>query len=69
MQGNNNTTHVEAIEQKELAQIIIKTRNQIKEKTDNRISFAHFKLAENGRPEEELTDDGLIKRYSKTGAN
>ena len=42
--------------------MINKTRNRIKRKTDNGISFAHYTLAENGRPQEELTDGVLIKR-------
>ena len=60
--NNNNTTEQEVMKQTSLEFIISKTEKNIKEKFNNRISFAHFKPAKNGRLKEELTDDGLIKR-------
>ena len=53
MQSNNNKTNEEATKQIELEDTITKTKRRIKEKNDNEISFAHFKLAKNGRPEED----------------
>ena len=48
--------------QEQLKQDIRKITRRAKDKHDNRISFAHFKPTKDGRPQEELTDDGLIKR-------
>ena len=62
IQGTNNRTSTEVSEEKEVKQIINKNRNRIKEKTDNRISFAHYAQGKNGIPQEKWTDDGLIKR-------
>ena len=49
IKSNNNKTEQEATEQIELEYIISKTNKRIKEKRDNKISFAHFKPAKNGR--------------------
>ena len=46
---NKNKSEQEAINHEQLEQTIAKTGKRIKEKYDNRISFAHFKPAKNGR--------------------
>ena len=60
-----NKTDEEKIKLEEYKQKEEKTNKRIKEKNDNKMSFAHYKLGKNGRPEEELNDDGLIKRAFK----
>ena len=57
-----NKTEQEANKLLEYEDIADKTKKRIKEKKENKIRFAHFKLGKNGRLEEELTNDALIKR-------
>ena len=61
--SNKNKTEQEVTEQLEYEYIAgQKTKKRKKVKTKKKISFAQFKLGKNGRLEEELTHNGLIKR-------